>query len=72
MESNFQSGEWFMLKHNNELPRGKGKIHYGLFINQSNGAGQTLLNYRLTLSHGMAMSWRHFSSLRSALPFLIN
>lgn len=45
MESNFQSRKCFMLKHNNELPRGKGKIHYSLFINQSNGADQTLLNY---------------------------
>lgn len=49
---------------------GKGKIHYDLFINQSNRAGETLLNYAPHAKPGIATSWRHFGSLRSALPFL--
>lgn len=48
----------------------KGKIHYDLFINQSNRAGETLLNYASHAKPSTATSWRHFGSLRSALPFL--
>lgn len=38
----------------------EGKIHYDLFINQSNRTGETSLNYGPHVKPGIATSWRHF------------
>lgn len=48
----------------------KGKIHYDLFTNQSNEAGETVLNYCPCAKPWHSYKLKTFWQLRSALPFL--